>query len=55
MIKKHNTYEKDNMNLKMVKEISLIEALTGFSFNLKKLDDRFVTIKSKKGEIINDG
>jgi DnaJ family protein A protein 2 len=34
------------------KEISLVEALTGFEFVLKHLDGRLIRIRNKPGEVI---
>ncbi len=38
----------------MKKEISLLEALTGFEFVLTHLDAHEYTIYTKKGEIVSD-
>lgn len=37
----------------MDKEISLLEALTGVSFNLVHLDGRVIRIENKAGEIVS--
>lgn len=38
----------------MKKEITLVEALTGFDFSFKHLDDTEYTVATGKGEIIGD-
>jgi len=42
-------------DLIMEKEISLVEALTGYEFLVKHLDDRVLHIKSKSGDITEEG
>lgn len=37
----------------MTKKINLIDALKGFSFNLKHINDQTVTISTPKGKIIS--
>lgn len=51
---KHELYERDGINLKIKKEISLIEALSGFKFNIKKLDNNMMTIVCNEGDITPD-
>jgi DnaJ family protein A protein 2 len=48
----HNLYKRKNFDLYYTVKISLYEALTGFKFNLRQLDDTYVTISSTPGEII---
>lgn len=38
----------------MKKSVTLVEALTGFDFTLKHLDDTEITIYTGKGEVIGD-
>jgi len=53
--KKHEVFRRSAMDLYMEYEIPLIEALGGFSFTVKHLDDRVLLVKSNKGEIIKPG
>jgi DnaJ family protein A protein 2 len=53
--KKHDIFTRKGMDLYMEKNIPLIEALAGFQFTLKHLDDRVLMIKSEKTEIIKPG
>jgi len=48
----HDTFKRSGDDLIMEKEISLIDSLTGFSFEFKHLDDRSVIIQIKAGDII---
>jgi len=50
--KEHNTFKRKGADLLMEKEISLRQALTGFEFPLRHLDDKTLVIRSKPGEII---
>lgn len=53
LIKKHSTYVRKGADLFYLKKISLIEALTGFNFELKTLDDKKLIITTAPGEIIH--
>jgi len=53
--KKHEVFKRNGNDLYMETTIPLIEALAGFSFTIKHLDDRVLLVKSDKGEIINPG
>jgi len=53
--KKHELFKRNGNDLYMEQTIPLIEALAGFSFTIKHLDDRVLLVKSEKGEIINPG
>ena len=53
--KKHELFRRNGNDLHMEVSIPLIEALGGFSFVVKHLDERNILIKSEKGEIINHG
>jgi len=48
----HDHFKRSGDDLIMEKEISLIDSLTGFSFEFKHLDDRSVIIQIKPGDII---
>lgn len=50
----HPTFTRKGADLFMKKDISLLEALTGFEFTLTHLDDHEFVIYSKKGEIMSD-
>jgi DnaJ family protein A protein 2 len=50
----HPVFKRDERNLLVEKEISLFEALCGFSFTLKHLDGRTLRIKSD-GQVIKPG
>lgn len=45
-------FQRNGSDLVMIKEISLVQALTGFSFTLKHLDDKEYLISHKDHEII---
>ena len=53
--KEHETFKRKKADLAMTKTISLIEALTGFSFTLTHLDGSKHIIKSSPGEVIKPG
>jgi len=46
-------FQRNGSDLVMIKEISLVQALTGFSFILKHLDDNEYTISHKDHEVIS--
>jgi DnaJ-class molecular chaperone len=48
----HPLYKKKKSDLYMQQKISLYESLTGFKFNIEKLDGTLVTIKTEPNEII---
>lgn len=50
--KEHDLFKRKGADLIMEKDISLRQALTGFKFPLKHLDDRILIIESKPGEVI---
>lgn len=50
--KDHDLFKRKGADLLVVKEISLNQALCGFSWKLNHLDKRTLVIKSKPGEII---
>jgi len=53
--KKHDVFRRNGNDLIIDYKITLVEALTGFAFTIKHLDDRELFIKSGKNEIINPG
>jgi len=50
--KEHDLFKRKGADLLIMKDISLSQALTGFSYRLKHLDGRDVIIKTKPGEVI---
>jgi DnaJ family protein A protein 2 len=50
--KDHELFKRKGADLLIVKEISLNQALCGFSWKMTHLDNRTLVIKSKPGEII---
>ena len=50
--KPHDIYKRKNYDLYYKVNISLYEALTGFKFNLRQLDNNYVTIESPADEVI---
>jgi DnaJ family protein A protein 2 len=50
--KDHDLFKRKGADLLVVKEISLNQALCGFSWKLTHLDNRTLVVKSKPGEII---
>merc|ERR1719359_1211180 len=51
--KPHALYKRHGADLYIEKEISLVEALCGFTMELPKLDGRTLVIKSKPGDVCN--
>ena len=51
-IEPHKIFKRIKNDLVIEKSVSLIEALSGFEFNLKHLNGQEVTIKTKPGDII---
>eukprot|EP01118_Nematostelium_gracile_P005159 TRINITY_DN1621_c0_g1_i1.p1 TRINITY_DN1621_c0_g1~~TRINITY_DN1621_c0_g1_i1.p1 ORF type:complete len:410 (-),score=148.08 TRINITY_DN1621_c0_g1_i1:39-1268(-) len=50
--KKHELFRRSGNDLIIDYKLQLIEALAGFSFTIKHLDDRELLIKSEKGDVI---
>ena len=50
--KEHELFKRKGADLLAVKEVSLNEALCGFTWKIKHLDGRVLVIKSRPGEII---
>lgn len=53
-LKNHEIYNRQGLDLIYKKEITLKDALCGFSFKLQHLDDNNYIIKNEKGNIINN-
>jgi len=53
--KKHELFKRNGNDLYIEQTIPLIEALGGFQFIVKHLDDRVLVVKSEKGEVITPG
>lgn len=53
--KKHDLYKRQGNDLIMETNIPLIEALGGYAFTVKHLDDRILLVKSEKDEVITPG
>jgi len=51
----HNTFERAGTSLIIKRQITLFEALAGFSFTLTHLDGRILQICSNEGEVIKPG
>ncbi len=51
-VKQHSVYTRVNNDLLYTQKIGLIEALSGFSFNLKHINDLDITIASPQNQII---
>lgn len=51
-IQGHGVFKRHKNDLVLEKSISLIEALTGFEFNIKHLNNQEVTIKTNPGDIV---
>ena len=51
----HDLFRRDGANLIMEKDITLYEALCGFSFTLQHLDERVLVIKNQPGAVIKPG
>mmetsp|Transcript_11087 Transcript_11087/g.17792 ORF Transcript_11087/g.17792 Transcript_11087/m.17792 type:complete len:411 (+) Transcript_11087:151-1383(+) len=50
--KEHDLFKRKGADLLIMQDISLNQALTGFSFRFKHLDGRDVIMKTKPGEVI---
>jgi len=51
----HKIFTREGADLVMEKEITLFEALCGFSFTITHLDGRVLLVKSKSGQVIKPG
>jgi DnaJ-class molecular chaperone len=54
-VKKHKVFERNGADLLMAKEITLKQALLGFSFTVKFLDGKDLLISSVPGEVVEFG
>jgi len=55
-VKKHKLYKRVGADLAIAKELTLCEALCGFSFNIKHINgEEWLNIKSKPGQIVQPG
>ena len=53
MIKPHKLFERKGADLFINKKVTLLEALTGFTFNIAHLDGRTVKVATMPGEVIS--
>lgn len=53
MIKKHKTFSRKGADLFFEKKISLLEALTGFNFEINHLDGKKILVSTAPNEIIS--
>jgi len=51
----HPYFRREGMNLFYKKTITLLEALTSFSFNITHLDGRSLLVKSEEGSVVKPG
>jgi DnaJ family protein A protein 2 len=51
----HDKFERKGLSLKIKKEITLLEALTGFTFYIQHLDGRVLRVKSDPGQVYKPG
>jgi len=51
---KHPFFKRKGADLLMQKEMSLVDALCGFNFEIEHLDGRKIIVESKPGEVIRD-
>ena len=53
-IQKHKTYERKGADIFMAMELTLLEALTGFTVELTYLDGKKFAIQNDETDIISD-
>ncbi len=53
--KKHEVFKRNGNDLVMEYNLQLIEALAGFAFTVKHLDDRVLHVQSAKGDVVKPG
>merc|ERR1711937_966271 len=51
---KHPFFKRKGADLLIQKEMSLVDALCGFNFEIEHLDGRKIVVESKPGEVIRD-
>lgn len=54
-VKEHDRFKRDHVNLFIKKDITLVEALCGFQFQIKHLDNRILKVTSDPGSIVRPG
>jgi len=54
-VSEHPLFRRDGMNLFMKRTITLLEALTGFEFQIQHLDGRLLTVKPEGGMVVKPG
>jgi len=54
-IEEHKIYKRVGADLLINKKITLLEALTGFHFELEMLDKKKITISTAPGDVISAG
>ena len=52
---KHDVFKRDGDDLHIKQKLDLAQSLCGFSFNIKHLDGRVLTVTNSPGEIIKPG
>lgn len=55
MIEPHKTFTRRGADLYYEKKISLLEALTGFTMEIKQLDGTILKVATAPGEVISHG
>jgi len=53
--REHDRFKRSGNDLIMVHSITLVEALTGFEFSFKHLDDRKIVVKSAPEQVVKPG
>ncbi len=54
-VEEHKLFQRVHQHLLIEKDLPLVDALTGFSFPVKHLDGRVLTVKSPPGAVIQPG
>lgn len=54
-VEKDSPWERQRENLIYNHKITLLEALTGFEFRIKHLDDRILIVKSEPDTVVKPG
>eukprot|EP01016_Furgasonia_blochmanni_P001467 TRINITY_DN1056_c0_g1_i5.p1 TRINITY_DN1056_c0_g1~~TRINITY_DN1056_c0_g1_i5.p1 ORF type:complete len:441 (+),score=87.85 TRINITY_DN1056_c0_g1_i5:547-1869(+) len=54
-VKQHRNFIRKGADLFYKKEITLLEALTGFHFDIEHLDKKILTVSTYPGDVISDG
>jgi len=52
-IKKHSVFTRKGADLFMTKKITLLQALTGFTFEFSHLDNRVIKVATMPGEVVS--